>query len=225
MNQLNCSEITEGIMRQMCERDNSFSADISNFYLIWASSLVLFMHAGFAMLSAGALRTKNTRNILISIVMDLTVCAVAWYLVGFAFAFGNDQGGFLGTSFWVGIDVGSAATGRASFYFWLFQFTFAATGATIVSGAVSERARFETYLLYSFYMSAWVYPIVVHWVWGGGFLSLGNGEGKSLMGSGAVDFAGCGPVHMVGGLAGAIGSKIMGPRIGRFDPELSLIHI
>jgi len=177
------------------------------------------MHAGFAMLSAGALRTKNTRNVLISTLMDLTVCCIAWYLCGFAFAFGNDQGGFIGSSYWVGIDVGSQPTGNAAFYFWLFEFCFAATGATIVCGAVAERARFDTYLVYSFFMSFWVYPVIAHWVWGGGFLTLGNPNGVSLMGVGSADAAGSGVVHLTGGLAGAIGSKIMGPRIGRFDPE------
>jgi ammonium transporter, Amt family len=177
-------------MKVVAQADYYLQADVNSFFLIWASSLVLWMHAGFAMLSAGALRTKNTKNILISIVMDLTVCAIAWYLCGFAFAYGSDRGGFIGASYFVGIDVGSTATGTTSFYFWLFQYCFAATGATIVSGAVAERARFETYLLYSFWMSFWVYPVVVHWVWGGGFLTLGNPNGKSLMGSGVVDFAG-----------------------------------
>lgn len=151
--------------------------------------------------------------------MDICACALAWYLIGFAFAYGNDNGGFIGSSHWVGIEVGSKPTGKLSFNFWLFQFCFAATAATIVSGAVAERCRFETYLLTSFYMSAWIYTVVVHWVWGGGFLSLGNPLGQSLMQSGVVDFAGCGPVHMVGGVAGAIGSKIMGPRMGRFDAD------
>ena len=210
-------------LQALCERvaaqEEMRSSDANNFFLLWAATLVLFMHAGFAMLSAGAIRTKNTKNILISITMDLTVCAVAWYLCGYAFAFGNDKGGFIGSTFWVGIDVGSTLTGPPSYSLWLFEWAFAATAATIVSGAIAERARFETYLFYSFFMSFWVYPVVVHWVWGGGFLTLGNPNGLSLMQSGVVDFAGCGPVHMVGGLAGAIGAKIMGPRVGRFDPE------
>ncbi|KAH9260678.1 hypothetical protein BASA81_001145 [Batrachochytrium salamandrivorans] len=220
----NCSELAEfPALIRFCEstqsRDEEWAADMDNFFIVWASALVLFMHAGFAMLSAGALRSKNNRNILLSIIMDLCACALAWYLIGFAFAFGDDRGGFIGATNWVGIDVGSEPTGVLSFNFWLFEFCFAATAATIVSGAVAERCRFETYLLTSFYMSAWVYVVVVHWVWGGGFLTLGNHNGQSLMQSGVVDFAGCGPVHMVGGVAGAIGSKIMGPRMGRFDPS------
>jgi len=164
----NCTGM-QGPMLTLCEQVISFQdkvesnqVDVNNFFLIYSSSLVFWMHAGFAMLSAGAVRTKNTKNILISILMDLTVCAVAWYLCGYAFAFGNDQGGFIGSSGWVGIGVGSVESGTNSFSFWLFEYCFAATGATIVSGAVAERARFDTYLIYSFFISIWVYPVVVY---------------------------------------------------------------
>jgi ammonia channel protein AmtB len=213
----------------LCGDMNSYEellqSDINNFFILWAGSLVrfpqndvsitylnkvIFMHAGFAMLSAGAVRSKNTRNILLSISMDICVCAIGWYLVGFAFAFGQDKGGFIGTTYWVGIDVGSTPTGGTSFYFWFFQFAFAATAATIVSGAISERARFDTYLCTSAYMSVWCYPLVAHWVWGGGFLTLGNPTGHSIMSSGVVDFAGCGPVHMVGGVAGMMAAIFIG---------------
>jgi Amt family ammonium transporter len=106
---------------------------------------------------------------------------------------------------------------------WFFQFAFAATAATIVSGSVAERATFEAYLTYSFFLSIWVYPVVVHWVWGGGWLTFN--QPTSLLGVGAFDFAGDGPVHMVGGVAGAIGSKIIGPRIGRFDSDGNPVDI
>ena len=212
----NCTQLFAG-NQDLIEFCRNSQVDVENFFLIWASSLVLFMHAGFAMLSAGAVRAKNAKNILLSTVMDLTVCALSWYVCGFAFAFGNDQGLFIGSSFWVGIGVGSTPDGTGSFYFWLFEYCFAATSATIVAGAIAERARFETYMVITFWMSFWVYPVIVHWIWGGGFLTLGSYT--SVMQSGVVDFAGCGPVHMIGGLAGAIAAKIMGPRIGRFDPE------
>lgn len=156
---VNCSEFDTPALIMLCESNNRLAGDISNFFLIWAASLVFFMHAGFAMLSAGALRTKNARNILISTIMDLTVCAIAWYLCGFAFAFGKDKGGFIGSSYWVGIDVGSSNMGVPSYHFWLFQFAFAATASTIVAGAVAERARFEAYLIYSFFTSFWIYPV------------------------------------------------------------------
>jgi hypothetical protein len=223
---LNCAQFEDPQLQLLCERNNALESDISNFFLIWASSLVFFMHAGFAMLSAGALRTKNTRNILISIVMDLTVCAIAWYLCGFAFAFGTDQGGFIGSSFWVGIDVGSTPTGVTAFYFWLFQWAFAATASTIVSGAVAERARFETYLVYSFYTSFWVYPVgewardrvsdciltmivnpVVHWVVGSHFSCVACWDGLTpLTNSGVVGFSRLGIV--TGKASWALGSLV-----------------
>ena len=137
--------------------------DINAFFLLWGMALVLFMHAGFAMLSAGAVRSKNARNILLCISLDLCMCCLAWYICGFAFAFGKDDGnGFIGTSYFVGFDVGydiqaqanQVAGAGVTFAFWGFQFAFAATSATIVSGAVAERARFESYLIYSFYLSA-----------------------------------------------------------------------
>jgi len=178
------------------------------------------------MLSAGAVRSKNTQNILLCTTLDLCTCAIAWYLTGFGFAFGADNGdGFIGTTFFVGLDVdkrgmtsGTQQQGSGvTMAFWFFEFCFAATSATIVAGAVAERARFETYMVYSFVASAFTYPIIVHWIWGGGFLTLGGPN--SVLGLGSLDFAGDGPVHMIGGVTGLIAAKIIGPRIGRFDAE------
>ena len=149
---------------QLVTAHNSLEGDVNSFFILWASVLVIFMHVGFAMLSAGAVRSKNAKNILLSILMDLAVSALVWYLVGFAFAFGDDLSGFIGTSFWVGLEVGSEFVGTGSFYFWLFEFAFAATAATIVSGAIAERARFETYLVTSAWISGWVYPLTAHWL-------------------------------------------------------------
>ncbi|GBG28790.1 Ammonium transporter [Hondaea fermentalgiana] len=192
---------------------NDLAGDLNVFFTLWATSCVFFMHAGFAMLSAGAVRTKSTTNILICVVMDCCACAFAWWLMGWALAYGEDKGSFIGTTQFVGMELGESV----SYIDWLFQFAFAATAATIVSGAVAERATFESYLTYSFYLSAIIYPVVVHWVWGGGFLTL-NGD-NAVAGVGALDFAGCGPVHMVGGVAGAVGSYLIGPRLGRFDSD------
>jgi len=184
------------------------------------------MHAGFAMLSAGAIRSKNTQNILLCTTLDLCTCAIAWFLTGFGFAFGEDNGdGFIGTTYFVGLNVGSWSQGAlqqtsgqgVSMAFWFFEFAFAATSATIVAGAVAERARFETYMVYSFVASAFTYPVIVHWIWGGGFLTMGSAN--PVLNLGALDFAGDGPVHMIGGISGMIASKIMGPRIGRFDKD------
>jgi Amt family ammonium transporter len=233
----NCSAVTPASAKDMClafseqlaalrSLQTATSADINSFFLIWASVLVIFMHSGFAMLTACAVRTKNVRNILLSTTLDMSVCALAWFLCGFGFAFGADNGdGFIGTTYFVGLDVGamtynasvSQAGGGTTFSFWIFEYAFAATSATIVAGAVAERARFETYFIYSLMLSAFTYPVVVHWVWGGGFLTLGNP--RAVLGLGSLDFAGDGPVHMIGGVAGMVASKIMGPRLGRFDPE------
>lgn len=195
---------------------DAYKVDVDQFFLVWGAALVIFMHAGFAMLSAGAVRTKNVKNILLCITLDLSICAIAWFLCGFAFAYGNDSGsGFIGNTYFVGINVGEP--GYKSFGYWIFQFAFAATSATIVSGAIAERARFTTYALYSFIFSAIIYPPIVHMVWGSGILTLGSSN--SVLGIGAFDFAGDGPVHMIGGWAGLLGAYIMGPRIGRFDPS------
>ncbi|KAH9255574.1 hypothetical protein BASA81_006404 [Batrachochytrium salamandrivorans] len=117
--------------QEQAAADQDSAMDNTNqFFLIWGSSLVFMMHLGFAMLSAGAIRGKNNKNILLSIVMDLCCCAIAWFLLGYGFAFGDDAGGFIGSSKFVGFDV-------ADMSFWLFQYCFAATSATIVSGAIA----------------------------------------------------------------------------------------
>lgn len=175
--------------------------------------MVFFMHAGFMALSAGAVRTKSVSNICLCIAIDACAAAIAFYLVGWGFAYGEDAGSFIGTSNFALNGVGE----EYAYHDWFFQFAFAATAATIVSGAVAERATFESYLTYSLLLSAWVYPVVVHWVWGNGFLTLG-GE-NAILDVGALDFAGDGPVHALGGCAGLIGAYLIGPRIGRFDGE------
>ena len=162
----------------------------------------------------------------------MCTCAIAWFLTGFGFAYGRDNGdGFIGTTYFVGYDVGRVDQSAANqlsgngvtMAFWFFEFTFAATSATIVAGAIAERARFESYVIYSFVASAITYPIIVHWIWGGGFLTLGGPN--PVLGLGSLDFAGDGPVHMIGGISGMIASKIMGPRLGRFDDEGNPVSI
>ena len=204
----------------LLEEVNKATNDVDVFFILWAAALVFMMHLGFAMLSAGSVRVKSTTNILMCIVLDACMCCMAWWIAGWAFAYGGTYegstaslNGFIGAEFFVGFGFETVWPAHE----WFFQFAFAATAATIVSGAVAERASFEAYLSYSFYLSFWVYPVVVHWVWGKGWLTLGGGATAPLLGVGALDFAGCGPVHMIGGLAGAIGSKLIGPRNGRFD--------
>ncbi|KAF8065460.1 AMT1-1 [Scenedesmus sp. PABB004] len=196
---------------------------VNTFFLTIMGALVFVMHAGFAMLCAGAIRSKNTMNILLQTILDAAVSAIAWYLVGYGLAWGDANQGnpFLSTPAgyamkdWSNITTPSFGVGRWSD--WFFQWAFAATATTIPAGAVAERFNFNAYLGYTIFISAWVYPIVVHWVWSPkGWLSAFNTEAP-LFGSGMIDFAGSGVVHMVGGLAGLMGCVLVGPRLGRFD--------
>lgn len=202
--------------------------DINIFYLLVSGYLVFFMQCGFAMLSAGSVRAKNAKNIILKNLLDACFGAVGWYLTGYAFAYGdetkevdgeivNDGNGFIGNKFFAFNDLP-----RADFASWFFQYAFAATAATIVSGAVAERTKFEGYLCYALFLTMFVYPCIVHWVWSGsGWASAFRDPnvGDLLFDVGVVDFAGCGVVHMTGGLAGLAGAWVVGPRIGRFDQD------
>lgn len=192
------------------------SNSLNVFFVLVSGYLVFLMQAGFAMLTAGSVRTKNTKNVLLKNVLDACVGAVAYFLFGWAFAYGSNHP-FIGSNFFAlsrrfgepGVD--SNGNSLSSFF---FQWAFAATAATIVSGSVAERTSFYAYMAYAFVLTAFVYPVVSHWVWGGGFLSNLLGDGRGM-----IDFAGCAVVHMVGGFAGLIGAIIVGPRLGRFDSD------
>jgi Amt family ammonium transporter len=168
------------------------------------------MQAGFAMVEVGFTRAKNACNILMKNLMDFSVGAIAFWAVGFGLMFGTTNG-FFGTSdFFFG-----GATGDAeawNYAFWMFQTVFAATAATIISGAVAERTKFSAYLVYSALVSAFIYPIFGGWAWG----SLYNGSGW-LEGLGFIDFAGSTVVHSVGGWLALAGAIVVGPRLGKFD--------
>ena len=180
------------------------------------------MQAGFAMLCAGSVRSKNTKNILLKNVLDACVGAIAWFLFGYGFAFGSRTGtgpnAFIGSGNWAMKDV----SGANMLAWYLFQWSFSAACATIVSGSVAERTKFEAYLGYSFFLTAFVYPVVVHWVWavdGSGWLGTGYTLGKKVASTGMHDFAGSGVVHMVGGFSGLMGAMVVGPRTGRFASD------
>lgn len=183
---------------------------INTIWVLLAAFLVFFMQAGFAMVEAGFTRAKNAGNIIMKNLMDFACGSIIYYAIGFAFMFGLTKGGFIGTSgfFMSGLfehlelDIPIAA-------FLIFQTVFAATAATIVSGAMAERTKFVSYLIYSVVISAIIYPVVGHWVWGGGWLSE----------LGFVDFAGSTVVHSVGGWAALIGATILGPRIGKYNSD------
>ena len=162
-------------------------------------------------------------NILLQTILDAAVSAICWYLIGYGIAYGDTASGngFIGTSpvgfafySWDTAVGPSGGVGRWSD--WFFQWAFAATATTIPAGCVAERFNFNAYLSYTFLISAWVYPIIVHWVWSPtGWLSAFSPS--AILGSGMIDFAGSGVVHMTGGFAGLIGCIMVGPRLGRFD--------
>ena len=181
---------------------------IDNFFLFIAAVLVLFMQAGFAMLEAGLNSTKNTVNILFKNIMDLSAGAILYYLVGYGLMYpGAGNGWFAFAVFGVSeAGVTPAAGALHPQVDWLFQVAFAATAATIVSGAVAGRLKFSAYLIYSVILTGFIYPISGYWKWGGGWLDQ----------LGFYDFAGSLVVHAVGGFAGLAGAIVLGPRIGRF---------
>lgn len=194
---------------------------VDNSYLLFSTYLVFAMQLGFAMLCAGSVRAKNTMNIMLTNVLDAACGGISYYIFGFAFAFGTQPGGstngFIGHFNWGLKDVPNASF---DYSFFMFQWAFAIAAAGITSGSIAERTQFVAYLIYSSVLTGFVYPIVSHWLWSSdGWLSASKtlGPGSLLFGSGAIDFAGSGVVHMVGGIAGLWGALIEGPRIGRFD--------
>ena len=186
--------------------------NLDNIFILFCAVLVIFMQAGFALVEAGLTRAKSVSNIMMKNMMDFTVGVLAFAAVGFAFAFGSGNQ-FIGTSGWfIGSDIAENYLGESNLSiatFFIFQVAFAATAATIVSGAMAERTKFVSYMIYSFLISAIIYPIVVHWTWGGGW----------LYELGYHDFAGSGIVHMTGGVAALVGAAILGPRIGKYGPD------
>ena len=185
---------------------------IDTVWTLFAAVLVFLMQAGFAMLETGLTRAKNAANILMKNLMDFSIGSLVFWAVGYALMFGASKAGLFGFSgFFLGgtsaADAGGADT-ASTFAFWLFQAMFAATAATIVSGSMAERTRFPAYMVYSVFVTALIYPIVGHWIWGGGWLS--------NLGPGFADFAGSTVVHSTGGWLGLVGAMVLGPRIGKY---------
>ena len=181
------------------------SAIDGQLFAVWfliGAALVFWMQAGFAMVEAGFTRAKNTGNILMKNLMDFCIGTVVFILIGFGLLLGEDVAGFIGKP---GFDIFTAYE-NFDYSNFVFNLVFCATTATIVSGAMAERTKFLSYCVYSGIISALVYPIEAHWIWGGGWLSQ----------LGFHDFAGSCAIHMVGGLSALIGAKILGPRIGKF---------
>ena len=186
------------------------AADVlSQIFGVWfliGAALVFFMQCGFAMVEAGFTRLKNTGNIIMKNLMDFCLGTVAFLILGFSFLCGGDIHGFIG---WGESPLTNFADTDWSAF--VFNLVFCATAATIVSGAMAERTKFISYCIYSFVISFVIYPIEAHWVWGGGFLA----------NMGFHDFAGSGVIHFVGGLLAFIGAAMLGPRIGKFDKDMT----
>ncbi len=184
---------------------------IDTMWMLLAAFLVFFMQAGFAMVESGFTRAKNACNIIMKNLMDFSIGSLAYWAIGFAVMFGATRFGLFGASgfFLSGVDP-STGEGLWDLAFWLFQAVFAATAATIVSGAMAERTKFVGYLFYSAVITAVVYPVSGHWIWG---------DGGWLAEMGMEDFAGSTVVHSVGGWAALMGALIIGPRLGKYVPN------
>lgn len=193
----------------------SVQATLDNVWILVAAVLVILMQAGFALVEAGLTRAKNVANIFMKNLMDFCVGALVFFAVGYAIAFGGSMSGlgrFIGGDGWFLAGDGVFTYGTLDkFVFFTFQVAFAATAATIVSGAMAERTKFKAYVLYSAVISAVIYPIVVRWQWGGGWLF--------QLDTPFHDFAGSTLVHMTGGVAAAVGASKLGPRIGRYGAD------
>ena len=172
---------------------------INTIWTLIAAILVFMMQAGFAMLETGLTRSKNATNIMMKNLMDFSIGTLAFWAVGYGIMFGVD-------AFFLTGATAQVSEGLSTFTTWMFHVVFAATAATIVSGAVAERTQFKAYLIYTVFITALIYPVVGRWIWGGGWLS----------DLGFIDFAGSTVVHSVGGWAGLAGAFVLGPRIGKY---------
>ncbi|QPC46040.1 ammonium transporter [Mangrovibacillus cuniculi] len=178
----------------------SVQASLDSTWVMIAAVLVFFMHAGFAMVESGFTRSKNTLNILMKNVLTIAIGSLLYFIVGFGIMFGTSGYGI------VGID-SFLLTGREDIGFFLFQAVFAATCATIISGAVAERMKLSSYLILTVFMTGLLYPVVGHWIWGGGWISQ----------LGFVDFAGSTVVHLSGAVGAVLATYFLGARIGKYD--------
>lgn len=186
---------------------SAVSGEVFGVWFLIGAALVFWMQAGFAMVETGFTRAKNAGNILMKNLMDFCIGTVVFILIGFGLLLGEDLAGIIGKP---GFDI---FTNYAEFDWsnFVFNLVFCATTATIVSGAMAERTKFLSYCIYSAVISAVIYPIEAHWIWGGGWLSQ----------LGFHDFAGSCAIHMVGGISALIGAKLLGPRIGKFVKDKS----
>lgn len=189
----------ENILSQVLDETSDM---VFGIWFLIGAALVFFMQAGFAMVETGFTRAKNAGNIIMKNLMDFCIGTVMFIVIGFGLLLGEDFLGFIGKP---GFDILTAYK-DFNWSSFVFNLVFCATTATIVSGAMAERTKFLSYCVYSAVISALIYPIEAHWIWGGGWLAQ----------LGFHDYAGSTAIHMVGGIAALVGAKILGPRIGKF---------
>jgi Amt family ammonium transporter len=182
---------------------------IDTIWLFIGAFLVFWMQAGFAMVESGFTRSKNAANLLMKNLIDFAGGSLVYFAIGFGLMYGASAGGFIGTSNFFLTEISISTDNAYGWVDFLFQVMFAAAAATIVSGAVAERMKFKSYLIYSIVITAFIYPISGHWHWGGGWLAQ----------LGFIDFAGSTLVHAVGGFAALAGAMVLGPRIGKFNKD------
>mmetsp|Transcript_1541 Transcript_1541/g.3084 ORF Transcript_1541/g.3084 Transcript_1541/m.3084 type:complete len:553 (+) Transcript_1541:97-1755(+) len=204
---------------------------MDHMWLLICGAMVMLMQAGFAMVESGCCRIKNVQNILLKNLVDVCMGTLCWYAWGYMYAYGFDEENpkdrFAGTKFYFGHefleaddDGNQTPTGHP--LNWFFQWAFCATASTIVSGGVAERVQFPAYIVYTFFMTSFIYPVVVAWCWSsnGWLTPKGSEDAKGHLNEvGFNDFAGSGIVHMTGGVGALVGAIISGPRKGRFDKD------
>lgn len=180
---------------------------INSMWVLLASILVFLMHAGFAMVEVGFTQSKNAVNIIMKNFITVSIGVLSYYFIGYALMYGKDLGGIIGTDLFALINKPAEMAGISFDVFFFFQAIFAATCATIVSGAVAERTKFTAYIVFCFVATLLIYPLIGHWIWGGGFLA------SKLN---FIDFAGGTAVHAVGGFCALVGAFVVGPRNGKY---------
>jgi Amt family ammonium transporter len=198
--------------------------EANQLWLVYGGIMVEFMQAGFVLLEVGCLQKKNTRNVLVMSLVDDVMAALGWWAFGWGFAYG-DGNAFIGHrdffmaggSFYDNTD----SYNDLQYALWFFQYAFAATACTIVSGAVAERLKFSSYLVYAFFIPCLIYPVVCHWAWSStGWASPFLTDMDNLLfGCGLLDFAGCTVIHLTGGVSALVAIYLTGPRRGRFDSD------
>ena len=206
---MNETVLEQGRLLEVEQELDVLKQNTDHFFLIIIAIIIYFMQGGFALLEAGSVRSKNTVNILIKNLLDGLIGGVCYWAVGWGLAYGAGGNGFCGGSEFINYKLPVDEYPK-----WFFQYVFAATAATIVSGAIAERCQFGAYFAYSILITGWVFPVVSHWAWDAGDAA-GVGRGW-LHAAGFLDFAGGGVVHLTGGTCSLVGCYFVGYRLGRF---------